>query len=207
MKLVSALLLTIALVSGCASFNAADRGAREAALIVHRQLITFKAELRSKIGAERKYYRQAIQTLESSRSRTTYVDLQRSMIMAAQQEAAAMHKTPTDVTDAALAASLGKHAKETIETLEVGVKQMREQRRAHEASLNQLKELEREYGGLEETLVELTIPLDRRRKVGDVARFIDDIATHYRHLAAAEKQKDQSSPLSEESGPTPRGGD
>lgn len=180
-------------IYGCASFKKADRDSRQTALVTYQQVLTFKQEINKKIAAERRYYRQTIKTLDNSRSRTDYAKLRRSVIIAAQKDSEAMIKKPKDITGASVAVSLTKKAKDLVDTFETGVEQLREQRQANEASLKELNKLGAQYGALEKTLLELTIPLDRRDHLERVARFISDVTKYYKELEKAEETQEQPS--------------
>ena len=65
---------------GCAASKKADREVRETSLIVLQQVLTLKAEVRKKIAAEQQYYRNTINTLDSSRERFSYTSFNRSLI-------------------------------------------------------------------------------------------------------------------------------
>lgn len=174
---------------GCAASKKADREVRETSLIVLQQVLTLKAEVRKKIAAEQQYYRNTINTLDSSRERFSYTNFNRSLIENAMKAAADLRKDSSTISMDAVSEKLVSPANDIIDAFDIGTQERRKHRATAEASLEKLRTLEKEYTVLQQSLVELSIPIKSREQIEHIGQFIVDAAKFYKQLEKSEATK------------------
>lgn len=174
---------------GCAASKKADREVRETSLIVLQQVLTLKAEVRKKIAAEQQYYRNTINTLDSSRERFSYTSFNRSLIENAMKAAADLRKDSSTISMDAVSEKLVSPANDIIDAFDIGTQERRKHRATAEASLEKLRTLEKEYTVLQQSLVELSIPIKSREQIEHIGQFIVDAAKFYKQLEKSEATK------------------
>lgn len=178
------------IVCGCGTFREADQDARNTALIVKKRVIALKGQVRKKMGAERKYYRKAVKTLDDNMKNTTYVEIRKKPIKKALAEAESMHKKPDNVTLPMVAEKLATNAKDLVNDFEEGLQKQRVRREATEKTIRELKKLDQEYSALERTLVKLSIPPNKQDQIIRVGEFITEAVKHYKELEKARKKNE-----------------
>ena len=174
---------------GCAASKKADREVRETSLIVLQQVLTLKAEVRKKIAAEQQYYRNTINTLDSSRERFSYTNFNRSLIENAMKAADDLRKDSSTISMDAVSEKLVSPANDIIDAFDIGTQERRKHRATAEASLEKLRTLEKEYTVLQQSLVELSIPIKSREQIEHIGQFIVDAAKFYKQLEKSEATK------------------
>ena len=174
---------------GCAASKKADREVRETSMIVLQQVLTLKAEVRKKIAAEQRYYRNTINTLDSSRERFSYTSFNRSLIENAMEAADDLRKNSSAISMDAVSEKLVSSANDIIDAFDIGTQERRKHRATAEASLKKLGALEKEYTVLQQSLVELSIPIKSREQIEHIGQFIVDAAKFYKQLEKSEATK------------------
>ena len=183
------ILLTI-LLSGCSEFQRADSDARNTAKATLGQVLELKRQVRKKIAAEERYYCRTMQTVVDKRTRTQEVAFMRGTALAVDEEAMGIREDPNSLTAESLSTRLATHAESLVNRMESGIRPQ-DVREANERSLQGLRNAEHELTMLERTLLELTIPPDKRDRIARVNAFIITVAGYYRELERERESQPQ----------------
>ena len=184
------------LLCACASTEVDFQPDQATALAVQKRVVALKAEIRKKVDAEERYYRDTVDALVKVRERAVYTETRREAIERAMSTAKALRDNPDGFSVAQLSEQIVSRAKATTQLLVAGVHQQKKYRESIEQSVQALGNLSDQYAALERTLVQMSQPAEM--DIGDVARFIKDTYEHYGRLKKEEgATEDETSPAAD----------
>ncbi len=149
--------------------------------VVAQRLNPLRVEVRQKMDAERKFYKNRTKSYLKFLSTIEYIGMAGKVYDSADAIAKKMRKFPGDITDFAVAEKLITNAKDVINKFDAGSQMQREHRNVSLKTIRDLWSLYQEYSSLERKLVNLSIS-PKKDKIISIDKLITGTTNHYNDL-------------------------